>query len=230
MHRDRIDYWHRILCIKTGVLTSKNAIKKLSIKLGEYSRNYLTALACLEKLKNAWKEYQGAKKEVASLRRASLEDEIARKARDKKMSSEDMVKMLRKEQRSIQEGFDSQQIRGRNNRQPVLKAEVTDFITGSTKTVYTQEKIVIAAAESNRRRQSQTVATAFRLPALFDAFGPCANNEENYLGVLDGTFIPHPDVDPYAVSLLETMMQPQSLREKRPINCISCPKENAEAW
>ena len=100
---------------------------------------------------------------------------------------------------------------GRNNKQPVLKAEVIDFITGITKTVYTQEEIIIAAAESNQRRQSQTVDTAFRLPPLFDAFGPCADNEENCLGVLDGTFIPHPDADPYAVLLLETMVQPQSL-------------------
>ena len=92
---------------------------------------------------------------------AFLEDQIARKAHNKKMLSEDMVKMLQKEQRSIQEDFDSQQIRERNNRQPVLKAEVTDFITGSTKTVYTQEEIVIAATESNQRRQSRTVGTAF---------------------------------------------------------------------
>ena len=90
----------------------KNAIKKLSVKLGESSGNYLTAIACVEKLKIAWKEYQAAKKEAAALRRAFLEDQIARKAHDKKMSSEDMVKMLRKEQRAIQEGYDLQQIRG----------------------------------------------------------------------------------------------------------------------
>ena len=53
VHRNHIDYWHRVLCIKTGVLTSKNAIKKLSIKLREYSGHYLTALACLNKLKTA---------------------------------------------------------------------------------------------------------------------------------------------------------------------------------
>ena len=62
VRRDRIDYWHRVLHIKTGVLTSKNAIKKLSIKLGEYSGHYLTALACLDNLKIAWKEYRAAKK------------------------------------------------------------------------------------------------------------------------------------------------------------------------
>ena len=101
-----------------------------------------------------------------------FENQIARKAHDMKMTSEDIVRMLQKEQRSIQEGFELRQVRGRNNKRPVLKAEVTDFITGITKTVYTQDKIVITAAESNQRQQSQKVDTAFHEPALFDAFGP----------------------------------------------------------
>ena len=67
VHRDHIDYWHRILRVKTGVLTSKNAIKKLSIKLGEYSGHYLTSLVCLNKLKLAWKDYWAAKKVVGEL-------------------------------------------------------------------------------------------------------------------------------------------------------------------
>ena len=54
-HRDWIDYWHSILQIKTGVLTTKNAIKKLSIKLGKYSRQYLSAAEALKKLRGAWK-------------------------------------------------------------------------------------------------------------------------------------------------------------------------------
>ena len=196
------------MIIKTRVLTSKNVIKRLSIKLGEYSGNNLTTIACIDKLKIAWKEHQVAKKDTAALRRAFVADLIARKAYHKTMSSKDLIKMLRKEQRSIQEGRDSSQIRGRNNKQPVLKAEVTDFITGVVRTIYKQEEIVIATAESNLRRQSQTVDTAFRQPPLMNDFGPCTDNEENCLGVLDGTFVPHPDAVPYAVSLLETMVQP----------------------
>ena len=101
VHCDRIDYWHRVLRIKTGVLTSKNAIKKLSIKLGEYSGHYLTSLACLDKLKIAWKEYQAAKKEAWSLRETFLEDKITRKAHDRNVTSENTVKMLKREQQSI---------------------------------------------------------------------------------------------------------------------------------
>ena len=115
VHRNRIDYWHRVLCIKTGVLTSKNAIKKLSIKLGEYSGNYLTALACLDKLKIAWKEYRAAKKNAWSLRKTFLEDKITRKAHNKNVTTENMVKILKSEQRSIQEGVESRHIRGMNN-------------------------------------------------------------------------------------------------------------------
>ena len=48
-------------------LTSKNVIKELSIKLGEYSGHYLTSLACLDKLKLAWKDYCAAKKVAGEL-------------------------------------------------------------------------------------------------------------------------------------------------------------------
>ena len=54
---------------KTGVLTSKNAINKLCIKLGEYLGQYLTSLVCLAKLKIAWKKYRVAKKEAWALQR-----------------------------------------------------------------------------------------------------------------------------------------------------------------
>ena len=92
-----------------------------------------------------------------------------------------------------------------DNKQPVLKAEINDFTTGTTTTVYTQEKIVVAAAESNLRCQPQIVGTAFRQSTLFDAFGLCADNEEDCLGVLVGTYVPPEGAYPHAVSLPETI-------------------------
>ena len=59
---------------------------------------------------------------------------------------------------------------------------------------------------------------------------PYANNKVNYLGVLDGSFIPREDAEPYAVSLLKTMVQPQSLQDRSPINYISTSVENIDAW
>ena len=74
------------------------------------------------------------------------------------------------------------------------------------------------------------VGTAFREPTLFDTFGPCADNEANCLNVLEGTFIPHEDADPYVISLLETLVQPQYLQDKGLTNCIPTPAESADAW
>ena len=92
--RDRIDYWHRILRIKTGAMTSKNAIKRLSIKSGGYSGHYLTDLVYLDKLKIAWKEYRAAKKETWSLHETFVQDKIARKAHNRNVTTENMVQML----------------------------------------------------------------------------------------------------------------------------------------
>ena len=68
--------------------------------------------------------------------------------------------MIRKE-RTKQEGRESRHIHGRNNKCPVLKAEVTNFVTGITRIVETQEEILAAAAESNLCRQTQTVGIVF---------------------------------------------------------------------
>ena len=116
VHRDYINYWYWVLCIETRVFTSKNAIKKLSIKLGEYSVHYLTSLACLDKLKIAWNEYHAGKKEAWSLWQTFLEEKIARKPHDRNVTTENILKMLKREQWSIQEGADLRQIRERNKK------------------------------------------------------------------------------------------------------------------
>ena len=143
-------------------VTCKQALKKLSIKIDEYSGQYLTTLAALDKLKIAWKEYCAAKKEAWGLRKSFLEDKIARKAHHWAESSETMLKMMICEECSIEEGVGSRQIGGKNNKKPVLKAEIINFITGITRTVYTQEDIVAAAAESSIQRQSLLIDTAIR--------------------------------------------------------------------
>ena len=111
-----------------------------------------------------------------------------------------------------------------------MKAEVTDFITGITRVVETQEEIVAAAAESNLRRQTQTEGTAFCLPPLEDTFGSCANNEANCHAVIAGTF-DHPEgSDPFVVSLLQALEQPSSLYDKGWIDFEVTPTAQSQAW
>ena len=97
-HRDRIDYCHAILRTKTGVLTSKNTIKRLSIKFGEYSGHYLNAAESLKILKGAWKQYRATKKIALALRLTFQEEIIARKAIDSKITTEQLTKMMIREE------------------------------------------------------------------------------------------------------------------------------------
>ena len=79
---------------------------------------------------------------------------------------------------------------------------MTDFVTGITRIVETQEEIVAAAAESNLRRQMQTAGTTFCLPPLEDTFCPCTNNKFNCNDIIAGSFIQPNGADPFAESLL----------------------------
>ena len=155
---------------------------------------------------------------------------MSRKAIDRKVTTEQLTKMMIREGRSRQEGRDSERIRGRNNKSPVLKAEVTNFLTGTTRVVGTQEEIIAAAAESNLHRQTQTVGTAFCLPPLEDAFGSYVNNEANCHSVIAGTFIPPEGSDPFAVSLLQALEQPSSLSDKGLIDFKVTPELHSQAW
>ena len=138
--------------------------------------------------------------------------------------------MMIREERARQEGRDSRQIRGGNTKSPVLKAEVTDFVTGITRVVETQEEIIAAAAESKLRRQTQTEGTTFCLPPLEDAFCSCADNVANYHAVIVGTFVPRAGSDPFAVSLLQALEQPSSLYDKDWIDYSVTPTAHSQAW
>ena len=97
----------------------------------------------------------------------------------------------------MQEGSKSRQLRGRNNKAPVLKALVKDLITGFTTLVNTQEEIIAVAAKSNLCHQSQTKRTAFRLN-LLNACTFLANNKENYNTVISSNFIPSKEANLFA--------------------------------
>ena len=57
----------------------------------------MISLACVDKLKIAWKEYKVAKKEAWALKKSFLEDKIARKAHNWDMATKYMAKMMKHE-------------------------------------------------------------------------------------------------------------------------------------
>ena len=105
---------------KFSVFTSKNVIKILSIKLGEYSGQYLNADDALIELKKWWKKYRAAKKIVGELRKTIQQVIISKLAVDCKVTPEVIQKMMIREEKAKREVQDLRQLRGRNNKSPVL--------------------------------------------------------------------------------------------------------------
>ena len=112
----------------------------------------------------------------------------------------------------------------------MLTAKITDFVTDITRTVNTQEEIAAAAARLNLKSQSQTVDTTFWQPDLIYAFGPCADNEENNLCVLNDSIVPHKDAQLFGIGLLEATVQPVLLKTCCPINQKSTSVDHKNAW
>ena len=135
------------------------------------------------------------------------------------------------EKRTRQERHESRQISGGNNKCPFLKAEVTNFVTGITRIVEveTQEEIVATASKSNLQQLTQTAGTAFCPPPLKGTFGPCVNNGANCNDVITGFFIPPEGLDPFSVSLLQTLGQPTSLSDKGVIDFSITPATHSQA-
>lgn len=98
-HRNQIEYWYRTLCTKTNVLTSHTIIKRLSIKLGEYSGQYLTAAEAIVQLKKAWKDCKAAKTTVHTMRPGFQESYIKQLAKDRNVSQASMKSMMERGKR-----------------------------------------------------------------------------------------------------------------------------------
>ena len=138
-HRDRIKYLYRILRMKTNILTSQTIIKRLSIKLGEYSGQYLTAAEAIVQLKKVWKDYKTAKKTAHIMRTGFQESHVKRLAKDRKISQPAMKSMMEQETKIKEQGRVARAIRGRGIKGPVIKAIAKCPVTGDPIIVDTQD-------------------------------------------------------------------------------------------
>ena len=111
IYTDRVEYWQHIVQQKSNVLTSKNIIKKkLVIKIGDYLGHFFTHDKAIKKLKIVIKEFEGEKSVAFRLRKYFINEYIRRQAKDYKVSSEAMKKMLQREDKQKELGRISQDI------------------------------------------------------------------------------------------------------------------------
>ena len=123
-YTDCVEYWQRIVCQKSCVSTSRNIIKRLAIKIGDYLGPFVTRKEAVEKLKIPYKEFKNAKSIAFEQRKEFIDEYIARRAKDHNASPEIMKKLLQREGKQKELGQISKAICKHNTRDPILKFTV----------------------------------------------------------------------------------------------------------
>ena len=80
---------------------------------------------CINRLKLAHTDYKEAKKEASKWRTCFQETLVTAKAKERGLSEEVVIKQMKREKESKEEGSHSRIIRGRNNKAPVIRAIAT---------------------------------------------------------------------------------------------------------
>jgi hypothetical protein len=212
-------------------LTSRTAIKRLSIKIGKYSGYYLSTAEAIVILKEAIRAYKAAKKEAFKMRVGFNNTLVQAVAKDEDKDPKMVQKRMNREKQAKDQGRVARTIGKRDIKEPVLKGVALCKETGLQKVVDTQESLVQVVAESNYlRQQTQTEFTPFRSSPLLEDFGYCGENYENIQSVLDGTYNPPPGTDPYAIEFIRELEMPETIRAKGPIDENLTEAENKQAW
>jgi hypothetical protein len=102
-------------------LTSRTAIKRLSIKIGEYSGCYLSTAEAIVKLKEAIRAYKAAKKEAFKMRVGFNDTLVEAVAKDEDKDPKMVRKRMNREKQAKDQGRVARTIRKRNIEEPVLK-------------------------------------------------------------------------------------------------------------
>ena len=98
--RDRVELWTRTVCKKSNVATSLTKIKRLSIKLKEYSNNFISKSKAVKMLKNGKSARNKVEKEASKIRNIFVEELMKKRTKDCKVSVETLKKQLSREKKS----------------------------------------------------------------------------------------------------------------------------------
>ena len=124
----------------------------------------------VENLKKAKKARNKIEKEAYKLRLKFKTYLKERTAKDCRVSVEILEKQQARGKKAKEVGDMSKKIRERDFRSPVLKATVIDPVSNEVVFIEIQRELVQAAAASNRKRQSRTEGTPFRVQPLLQEF------------------------------------------------------------
>jgi hypothetical protein len=91
--------------------------------------------------------------------------------------------------------------------------------SGSWVEYTSKEDIEACCQQENSQHFSQTTLTPFMISPLVDIFGYLAQGPATY-SVIDGSFVPPPGTNPYAVKLLSELNMDAAVREATPMRVV----------
>ena len=215
---------------KKGIKTSKTIIKRLA-KYAEVDPKTIKDIdldGAITNLKNAWKDFNRQKEKFPEYRKEFNISLIKSMVKDEKVRKQVIKDRMKREEASRILGKRARRIRGKKQKNPVLRAEIKDA-NGSTKELNCQASIVSAIAQSNRNRQQQCLGTPFMTNPLVDIFGYLPS-EELATQVGNGTFEIPNNVSSFKKDFLEECKIPESIRQRKTITLKVSPEENKRAW
>ena len=172
-----IELWRRMVRLKKKVNTSRKALKKISksLELPWIIVSATSLQGFKKKLKEAYKRYNKKKKEFKKDRNKfnnSLIDALAEEeSKRSKLEISDLKKrielQIKRENKSRRVGKKAESIRGKGNKDPVLRAIATDK-NGNNYECNCQQTMIPVIAKSNFDRQQQCIGTPFMMTPLLE--------------------------------------------------------------
>ena len=226
--RGKIDLWELLERHRSGVTASKKKIRRLMHLTNEMTafRKPLQEIAA--KRKEAMSRYKKLKKNATTLREQFGKKLIKARAKERNTTVEVQEKQLRQAfgQRALAKRVKRLTGKPRNTMRCVNAPPSTG--EGPRTDCYDRKSIKKACMEEGTRRFSQTAST----PLMHSDFVTQVGYHAELPGadqILEGTFVPPPDMDPYAVQFLEQLKMQEQVQGETILKAITT-KEYKESW
>jgi hypothetical protein len=222
------DLWELLERHRNGVPASKKKIRRLMHLTDEMTAFQKTLPEIIAKRRESMSLYKKLKKKATTLREQFGKKLVKARAKERKTTVEVQEKQLRQAfgQRALAKRVKRLTGKPRNTMRCVNAPPRTG--EGPRTDCYDRKSIENACMEEGTRRFSQTASTPLMQPEFISQVGyhaelPGADQ------ILNGTFVPHPDMDPYAVQFIEQLKMQECVQGETISKAITT-EEYKESW
>ena len=210
--RGEIDLWDLLQRKKDGIRASTKKIRRLMHLTGLMTAFSETPQSIKNNRRAAMSKYKGLKKNASKLRESFGKKLIKARAKERKTTVEVQEKQLR-------QAFGQRALAQRVKRITGISRATMGHVNapkadGTREDCYNRSSIEMACQEEGTCRFSQTNTTPLMQPDFVRRVGyhgELQGAEE----ILNGTFIPSPNMDPYSVQFISQLTKPAAVQDQQ---------------